>query len=663
MDAELKNDGMIIDYQRVGRTGKVRLTARFPDGKTYTDKIDSADAAERDRFIKVLCKDRPGIDRGAVAEELERIASDGVEQSDEGCEDTSSRSAQADQLVELARDAELFHTPGGHDSEGYATIAINNHRETWPIAGRGFRRWLAHSYFQNFGKAPGAQPIQDALSVLAGMAIHEGGEKSVAVRMVEYDGDIWLDLADNDWRAVRISASGWRVVAGDDVPVRFLRRRGMLTLPLPISGGSIDELRGLVNMPDDDMWVMYVAWLVGALRPGRPIPVLTVNGEQGSAKSTASKMARALIDPNVAPLRRPPRDERDLMIAAMNGWVVAFDNLSGVPPWLSDTICTLATGGGFATRELYSDGDEKLFDATRPVILNGIDDLATRSDLLDRSVNLTLPEIPEDKRRDEGEVWSRFAVARPRILGALLDAASAALRNLPSMKLQRLPRMADFAKWVVAAEPALPWPPGTFIQTYNRNRISGNVVALESSVIGPVIVRLMQAKGEWRGMAGELLVELESHHADERSRRHRDWPTSPRKLSGDLRRLAPNLRRSGINVVFEGHTRRGAPIRLEWTCNEPSPPSQPSRPSNGKELHRDDGVTVGDGPGFPTQATPSPENSLDSRPCDGGDGCDGLLQVQSDDRDFGGGSAGASGQTSTHDAEDGALRKQSGVLP
>src|SRR5262249_31989199 len=173
-----------------------------------------------------------------------------------------------------------------------------------------------------------------------------------------------------------------------------------------------------------------------------------INGEQGSAKSTLCRMLRALLDPNQSPIRRPPKEDRDLMIAACNGWVIAFDNLSGLPPALSDALCSLATGGGFSTRELYTDDEEKLFDAMRPIMLNGIEDVATRPDLLDRSLLLTLPAIPDDRRLDEETLWRRFGEVRPRVLGALLDAVSAAIRNGPRVCLDRKPRMADFATWV-----------------------------------------------------------------------------------------------------------------------------------------------------------------------------------------------------------------------
>ena len=196
----------------------------------------------------------------------------------------------------------------------------------------------------------------------------------------------------------------------------------MAALPEPVRGGSVSELRAFVNVADDGDWHLLLGWLVGALRPAGPYPVLGLHGEQGSAKTTTARVLGELVDPSTVPVRAAPRDERDLMIAATNRWLVNLDNLSRIPPWLSDAICRLATGGGFTTRELYTDEDEVLFDAMRPVIINGIEELATRSDLLDRAILLTLPTIEPDRRRPEKEYWDAFDRARPRILGALLDA-------------------------------------------------------------------------------------------------------------------------------------------------------------------------------------------------------------------------------------------------
>ena len=285
--------------------------------------------------------------------------------------------------------------------------------------------------------------MQTAITTLEGIALFDGIERPVFTRIAGRNGRILLDLGDADWRAAVISPRRWKVT--DRFAVRFRRSRGSLPLPVPVVGGLLEDLRRFVNVTDED-WPLLAGWLLVAFRPNGPYPVLCLYGEQGSARSTTERVLRMLVDPTSAPLRVEPRSPRDLIIAATNSWVVALDNLSHVPPWLSDAICRLATGGGFATRELYTDADEVLFDAQRPVILNGIVDLATCGDLLARSLLLTLPTIPEDRRQTEAEFCAAFEAARPRILGAILTAVAAGLRELPNVKLSCLPRMADFAK-------------------------------------------------------------------------------------------------------------------------------------------------------------------------------------------------------------------------
>src|SRR5262249_55588755 len=157
---------------------------------------------------------------------------------------------------------------------------------------------------------------------------------------------------------VQMTATGWRIISNP--PVRFRRAKGMLPLPAPVSGGDLDALRMFVNIGTDADWHLFVAWLLASFRPEGPYPLLVLHGEQGSAKSTTARIARMILDPNVTPLRADPRDARDVMIAATNGWLLAFDNLSVLRGWLSDALCRLSTEGGFSTRELYTDQDEVL---------------------------------------------------------------------------------------------------------------------------------------------------------------------------------------------------------------------------------------------------------------------------------------------------------------
>ncbi len=317
----------------------------------------------------------------------------------------------------------------------------------------------------------------------------------------------------------------------------------MLPLPLPEKGGNIEDLRGFLNLQTDEDWVLFLAAQVAALFSQGPFPILGLHGEAGSAKTTAARVFRKMVDPNVAPSRGQAKDPRDLMIAANNGWQLSFDNLSYLPAWFSDCLCRLSSGAGFSTRQLYTDSGEVLFEGQRPIVLNGIEELATRTDLIDRSILLELPVIRQ--YREEQKFWKQFEAAQPKLLGALLDVAVQAIQELPNVKLTEQPRMADFAKLGTAIEPALGLKSGTFLRAYTSNRKKASRVALDASPIANRICELA-VKG-WTGTATQLLSELNST-ADEEVRRTKSWPKSPRVLSGMLKRLNTAFRTVGTEV-------------------------------------------------------------------------------------------------------------------
>ena len=271
-------------------------------------------------------------------------------------------------------------------------------------------------------------------------------------------------------------------------------------------------------------------------------------GEHGSAKTTAARMLRRLVDPNKVDLGSPPKDDRDLVIQAKNSWAVAFDNLSSIPEWLSNALCRLATGGGLRTRALYSDDAETLFGSQRPTILNGIEEFVNRPDLSDRAIFLNLPAIPEERRKIDTEIWEDFKRLQPVILSGMLDVLVTGLRNEKATKIP-WPRMAGFARMGVASEPAYGVPKGTFITAYQENRNEGNKAALEQEILAPFIERIVDAEpgGRWWGTATELSVKLDSLVEDSQ-RRLSSWPKKATALSNRLKVITPNLRNIGIEV-------------------------------------------------------------------------------------------------------------------
>jgi hypothetical protein len=452
--------------------------------------------------------------------------------------------SQATQLLGFVEaEIDLFHTPEG---ETYACFPANGHRETWPIASTGFREWLAGRFFRETGAALRAQSLLDARAVLAAKAKFDKPEIEVHVRDAPGPGgEIYLDLGGADWQAVKITPSCWTVVEAGEAPVRFRRTRSTLPLPAPVRGGQLSELREHVNVTEED-WPLFSACLVASLVPDIPFPVLVLGGEQGTAKSTTAKRLVALVDPRRPALRGTVKNEHDLMIAAKNSWVLAFDNVSHIQPWLSDALCGLATGTGFGTRELWTNDEEALIEARRFVVLNGIENFVVRGDLADRAVTISLPRISEGRRRTEREIRARFEGARPRILGALLDAVVLVLRERAHVAVEAKPRCADFAEVAVAAEPALGALPGSFLAAYRANREAGSASVLEDDgfVIAAQDLVRVQERGRWLGRASDLLAALPAPKGQERT-----WPATPKKASNALRRAAPALRALGWTVV------------------------------------------------------------------------------------------------------------------
>jgi hypothetical protein len=451
---------------------------------------------------------------------------------------------------QLLGEIELWHD---EDNEPFITLPQDDHKEHWKIGTRSrpFRRWLSKRYYELMGGAVlTASVLADLASMLEGKAVFDGPQYPLFRRTAKHGGKFYLDLCNENWQAVEIDADGWRVV--DDPPVKFRRANAMQALPIPQETGPDALVKALLPFLNVQpaLWPLVAAWLAAALRPVGPYPILKLLGEQGSAKTTTARVLRGLLDPNAAPVRAEPKDARDLMIAANNGWVLCLDNLSFIRPWLSDALCRVSTGGGFGTRMLFSDDEETIFDCRRPVILTSIEEVGTRSDLLERSLIIELPTIREGARRAEKSFWAEFETARPLILGALLNVVCGAMRRLPEIERKPdadLSRMADFEQWGEAVEGTLGLAPGTFAEAYALNREEATHVALESSPVVALLLKFLEKNPRVEYTATDLLERLGV--LDYEAKRAPGWPKTPRVLSQILKRVAPNLRHIGIVAV------------------------------------------------------------------------------------------------------------------
>lgn len=459
-----------------------------------------------------------------------------------------SKSPQADRLVKLVHDmdAELVH-----DKAGTPFVLVprpDGRRGVHPLRSPRFNAFIANEYQRHFNRVPNPQAVSSARLVLEGAAVHQGRCEDVALRVAGSTDEIDVDLGDDDLRMVHITAKGWSIQPHGS---RLFRRcPGMLALPEPTRGGDIVELRPFTRV-DDNGFALMLCFLVSAFRGYGPYPILQIGGEHGSAKTTSARFLRALIDPNTVDVRGHCSDTRDLLIAANNGHLLIFDNLSSISSRTSDDLCRLSTGAGFTTRQLYTDQEEVIFLVQRPIILTGIPDLTGRADLSDRCLSVRQITISEQERQTERDLWERFEEARPRILGALFEALSLGLRRFSQIERATTSRMrmADAYVWSLSTAPALGLSSDEIKRAWLNTRDEAHALTLESSPIyeplRTVVEPMLDAGKTWISTAAELLGELET--ADPDSSRKRDWPAGPRPLANEVRRIAPALRSVGID--------------------------------------------------------------------------------------------------------------------
>jgi hypothetical protein len=452
------------------------------------------------------------------------------------------------------------------DGNAYATAPIGGTLRRYRLRSRAFGL-LVRSIFgranpaasRNGSTRPGSvseSALAEAIGAFNAMAM-EGDIMEPAVRVLRSAESIILDLGDDAWRAVVVTEAGWQMVEKTSAPL--IRPDGMRPLPVPQRDpDALAKLRALLNLPSgpegDADFRLVVMWCLACLWPTGPYPVLALDGEQGSAKSTTCRILRRLVDPNAGELRAPPSSEDDLLIAAMNGRVVAADNVSYIERDMADALCRLATGGGFGKRKLYADTDEIIVSVARPVLLNGIPVLLARGDLADRALAITLPMIPDELRRPESEVWAAFGTMAPGGLAVLLDGLAMALRRLPGLRLPHLPRMADFARLAVSAAPAFGWEDGDVLDAIARNREAAVAAMIDADPIADAVRSIGQEHGKWQGTATMLLDEINKKVPLE-AQRERGWPKDATRISTRLTRVVPALRRAGVDVSTDraGH--------------------------------------------------------------------------------------------------------------
>ncbi|MDX8518731.1 hypothetical protein [Mesorhizobium dulcispinae] len=506
---------------------------------------------------------------GDTLKEIPRMIADSLKKGYGSLKSPDKKPSAVDIGLKLVREVgmELFHTP---QQVGFAALA---RQETgtvcYPIRSEAMRGYIRLQYHHATGKTISREGVAEIIDLMDAEAIFMSPEEEMHVRVAGHGSDVYYDLGQPDGTLVKITPTGWVLV--NDAPVRFYRPNGFGVQVIPERGGSLNDLRDLLQR-DDKSWVLLLAFLLIALRPTHPYMVLLLSGGHGSGKSKISELIKRIIDPNTLEKFRLPKDEHTLAIQAAMAWLLVYDNTSAVRWDLSDAICAMLTGGGFSTRKYYTDDEQRMFKNARPAIINGIGEFASQHDLLDRAIAIKLPTMPEGTRRTEKAINAQFEAILPGILGCLFDIVGDALRRFDEVEPPTTVRMADAAQWLAAAEPATGLPEGTFLGALEA---SVKEITIENTINHPLVLaifKLLDALGPERayeGTMGDLHDKLRGHH----ERLDPQLPQTAAHLSNMLQRLAHGMAEIGLKVELMQRTNRAKPVRIwiEQTEHTPEP--------------------------------------------------------------------------------------------
>lgn len=543
----------------------------------FFEGLQSLDPVSVDLLLKKAAS-RLGVGAGTLQKAFKEHAKRGEE-----AEPTAAGEAVR---LALASGLSLWHTP---EREPWGSFEVEGIVHHYPVRGRDFRTWLGGIYYGQKGKPLYAQALQDALAALEAQATYQGTQHPVFVRLAWHEGRIYFDLSRPDRQVVEIAPTGWRVIASADCPVRFRRTPHQLPLPLPEPGGSLEPLLQLLPLREARDRVVLLGWLVGVLNPWGGYPILLLQGSKGAGKSFVARVLKTLVDAGKAPLRSEPDNKLDLLVTAAGNHVLALDNLSAVSTKLSDLLCTLSTGGGAGKRTLYTDGDEFVLEAARPLILTGIALGPLRDDLADRVLTLNLERLEATARRPERELFGRFEQVRGDALGALFSAAAVALARWEevSNSLSQLPRLGDWATWAEAAAPALGLQEGEIVEATFEVQGSLQRDLLDADPVARAVVALTTAfaAGERRKFTtSELLEALEKAAGVEAPRKPEGWPKTSVGLAKHLPRLQDALREVGVLLQGrrDSHTKT-----LTWFLEKWGGPSTATTANTANSVQND----------------------------------------------------------------------------
>jgi hypothetical protein len=463
--------------------------------------------------------------------------------------DDDGKESQADVLIRLASEAEFFCD---EIEEEYAAIEVKKHIEIHKIRSKKFRLWLTKKFFEETAKSPTADAMTQALNLVESKAVFSGNVKTLSRRCAEYQGKFYYDLGDNTWKDIVIDKYGWKII--DNPPILFKRNKNMKRQTIPERYDDISILNKHYRYTSNDDALLHKILIVTRFIPNIAHPILVLHGEKGSSKTTSMRKDREIVDPAFRDVVSMPTSKADLALILSNNYMPSFDNLDNITAEKSDLLCMAATGGAFSKRTLYTDEDETILSFKKPLELNGINIVATRADLLDRSILVELERIPEEERKEEAIIWKEFEEDKSKILGCIFTILSKSMKIYNSVELNRMGRMADFTRWGYAVAEAANIGGEKFLEAYINNQKTANDEAVESNPVALAVIKFMNFHNKWKGTVATLLGQLRDvAHRENIDTNSKLWANEPNVLSRRLKEVKSNLESFGVKYSIRKH--------------------------------------------------------------------------------------------------------------
>jgi len=453
-----------------------------------------------------------------------------------------------DSLWKMLQTVPCYKTKQG---QHLVEVKINNRNELFQVGSEDFKHWAIYQ-LNRIGKRISAEGMQQIIARLNAKVWALDKQIEVYTRIGRTKRAIYYNLSNADGEVIRITKDGYSTERSVKCPVKFLRSGNMMEQVKPIKNEDITifDLKKYFNIKSEKDMNLMLVYLVSCFVPQIAHPILISVGSQGASKTTSNVLIKKIVDPALADIVSLPREKRDLIIQLNRGYMLFYDNIKKINQDFNDIFCQASTGGYQIARKLYTDDDIIAYKLQRCLLLNGITDLTDQPDLLDRAVSIKYERIDDAKRISERELYANFNRDLPFILNDIFNVLSQALCIIEDVKLDNLPRMADFARWGYAIAEVLEIGGDNFIRDYKENQLGIGLELLQSNITATAIIAFAKQKKSWSGSVMQFWELLEAFAIQKNiSTSDPTWAKSANSLSRKMAEMKVNLELQGVHFT------------------------------------------------------------------------------------------------------------------